>query len=165
MYSFCSLCAGKLQKKDGHLHCVKCPFVNYENPRPTVSGIIIFKNKILLTRRGREPYKGWWDFPGGFMDHGETPEETLKREIKEETGLKISIKKLIGIYPGLYPQKFDPVHILSIAYYAVAKTDKITPADDVEIGKWFPLNKLPQKIAFNNHPRILSDFRKNLETQ
>ena len=162
MYNFCSICAGKLTKKNGHLACVKCPFVNYQNPRPTVSGLIMYRDKILFTRRGRDPYKGWWDFPGGFMDWGEHPEETLRREIKEETGLEILVKRIVGIYPGYYPAAFDPVHILSIAYYAVAKTNKITPADDAEEGRWFPLSKLPKRIAFNNHKRILFDFKKVL---
>ena len=97
-YKYCSICGSPLlQRKDKNLACKKCAFVNYRNPRPTVSGLIFWRGKLLLTKRLGPPLKGWWDLPGGFIDRGEDPRQALLREIKEETGLDITIKKLFGI--------------------------------------------------------------------
>lgn len=164
-YRFCSICGGPIQKKGIHLACTNCPFVNYQNPRPTVSGILLYNGKLLLTRRGRDPFKGAWDFPGGFMEQNETPEEAIRREMKEETGLDVSVVKLVGIYPGFYPLKFDPVALLSIVYLLRSPHDRVVARDDVEEGKWFSLHRLPRRIAFNNHVRILRDVTRVLKSQ
>lgn len=160
-YQYCSICGGPLvQKKNGNLTCRKCSFVNYRNPRPTVTGLIFYGGKLLLTKRARIPFEGWWDLPGGFMNRGEYPETALIREIKEETGLDIKIKKLFGIYPGTYPSSFDPFHIISIVYIAKANNGKLDAHDDVKESRWFDLEKLPVHIAFDSNQVILKDFLK-----
>lgn len=157
---FCFLCGILLKKNGAYLACSACPFIHYDNPRPTVSGVILRGGKILLTKRGREPFKGWWDFPGGFMEKGETPEEAIRREIKEETGLTVKAEKLLGIYPGVYPQEFNPVPILTVVYLLSSKSGVVRPMDDVEEGRWFSVSDLPKKIAFNNAPKILRALKK-----
>ncbi|MDP3710345.1 MAG: NUDIX hydrolase [bacterium] len=158
-YKYCSLCGNTLrQRKDGRLACTKCDFVNYQNPRPTVTVVVLHNNKLLLTKRAREPFQDWWDLPGGFIEKGERPEEAACRELWEETRLKIKIKSLFGIYPGVYPSKKEPFSVLSIVYIAECKTANLKALDDVAEGKWFEKEKIPTKIAFDSNQKVIKEF-------
>src|SRR3989344_3552199 len=160
-YRFCSICGGRLKnRKDGNLSCQKCDFVNYRNPRPTATGIVLCKNKLLLTKRAGNPFKGWWDFPGGFIDRGKKAEKTLVRELKEETGLKIKIKKFFGTYSGTYPSKLDPFFVLTVVFIADSNQEKLEANDDVSASQWFAKKHLPKKIAFDSNQKIIKDFLK-----
>lgn len=69
-----------------------------------VSAAIIMKdNKIFVTQRGYGEFKDWWEFPGGKIEEGETPEECLKREIKEELEADININKYLCTVEYDYP--------------------------------------------------------------
>lgn len=69
-----------------------------------VSAAIIMKdNKIFVTQRGYGEFKDWWEFPGGKIEEGETPEECLKREIKEELKADINIDKYLCTVEYDYP--------------------------------------------------------------
>lgn len=69
-----------------------------------VSAAIIMKdNKIFVTQRGYGGFKDWWEFPGGKIEEGETPEECLKREIKEELEADININKYLCTVEYDYP--------------------------------------------------------------
>jgi len=158
-YRFCSLCGHRLRAhSDGTLRCTSCSFVNYRNARPTATCLVLYRNKLLLTRRKGRPFKGWWDLPGGFIDHGDTPEDTAKRELLEETGLHISIERLFGIYPGTYPLKTDPFMVLSIAYLARSTVGKLEALDDVSESRWFAKREIPKHIAFDSNKKIIKDF-------
>ena len=161
IYRFCSICGKKLKKRqDGHLACTSCQFVNYQNPRPTATALVLYKNKLLLTKRGRTPFKGWWDLPGGFVDRGEHPTKTAVRELKEETGLHIKLKKVFGIYTGTYPHKTEPFNIVTVVYLANSPSRSLEALDDVVDSKWFDRNSLPKKIAFDSNQKIVKDFLK-----
>ena len=62
-----------------------------KHPVPAVGAIILKDDKILLVKRGAEPGIGKWSIPGGSMEFGETMEEAVKREVKEETGLDVEV--------------------------------------------------------------------------
>ena len=158
------MCGGKLRAKNGNLNCVSCSFVNYRNARPTVTAIILHKNKILLTKRNNLPFLGWWDLPGGFVDRGESPKNAIAREMREELGMAIKIKKLLGIYPGIYPSSIEPFHILSVVYMVepLTKEKEIGVMDKKELKgfKWFEKKELPSRIAFDSNQNVIRDFKK-----
>jgi len=160
MYKYCSICGAKLKKKNGNLACEKCGFINYRNPRPTASGLVLYKNKILLTKRAVPPLKGWWDLPGGFVDRGETAEQALKRELKEETGLNVSELKFFGTYKGIYPSSFDPFHVLSVIFLVKSKKGELQALSDVKESRWFAKHEMPKKIAFDSNQEVIKDFLK-----
>lgn len=159
-YKFCSICGARLKIAGKNLACTKCSFVNYRNARPTVTAIILHKNRILLTKKNHPPFKGWWDLFGAFIDRGESPDEALKRELTEEVGLKIKSKKFFGIYLGTYPSSFDPFYILSVVYIVRPQSGKIGIFDKKELAdaRWFAKKELPSKIAFDSNQKVLKDF-------
>ena len=83
-----------------------CQFTAYKNAAAAVAAIIELNNdKIIMTRRGKEPGKGKLDLPGGFVDANETLEKSLEREVREELGLQIRDLSYLGSFPNMYPYK------------------------------------------------------------
>ena len=62
---------------------MECELCAFNNPKGTATAVIIRDGKLLLLKRNEEPYKNQWDLPGAYMEAGETPEGTLRRELKE----------------------------------------------------------------------------------
>ena len=130
----------------------------YEYPRPmlTADCMVTRGGKVLLVRRGNEPFKGCWVLPGGFMEMDETIEHCAVRELQEETGLQVveSDLKLIGIYstPGRDPRG----RTVTAAYAVQVPSDALAQAgDDAAEVCWWPLNNLPP-LAFD-HQDIIAD--------
>lgn len=102
------------------------------------------------------PRRGAWDIPGGFVEAGERPEQAARREVKEETGVDVRLRRLLGIFPGVYGPGRAPT--LNIYYIGHLKSGARTPVpkDDVAELAWFPLDRLPARIAFANNRRALA---------
>lgn len=136
----------------------------YKYPRPAVTADIVVitkesNSRILLIQRANEPYKGYWAFPGGFMEMNETTEQCAIRELKEETGLDLREMKQIGCYSGV---DRDPRgRTITVAYLAsIDEPQDVQGLDDAANAEWFFINDLP-KIAFD-HEIIMSDIIKQL---
>ena len=85
----------------------------------TVSGAIIFrtnpetnKKEIFATQRGYGEYKGWWEIPGGKIEQGETPEECIVREIREELATEVRAEKVLGVVDYDYPNFHLTMHCI-----------------------------------------------------
>ena len=132
---------------------------SYHYPRPavTVDAILISpQNSVLLIERGREPFKGKWALPGGFIEMDEELEIACRRELEEETGLRVGELKQFRAYGGV---NRDPRHrTISVIFYAFVELELIaTAGDDAAKTKWFPLDQL-QGLAFD-HQLILEEFK------
>ncbi len=75
-----------------------------------VAAIIKKGDRVFATQRGYGEWKDWWEFPGGKMEPGETPEEALKREIREELDAEISVDKFLETIDYDYPQFHLTMH-------------------------------------------------------
>lgn len=166
-YRFCPVCGGGLEQRippgDEHerLVCSVCGFVFYQNSKPCASAIVVRDGKVLLARRAIEPFKGWWDLPGGFLELGEHPEAGMVRELLEETGLTVRPAELLGIYMDWYGDSEEAS--LTLTYLAEIVSGVPKPASDVAELAWFGPNELPQQIAFAyNNRQALDDWRKRL---
>ncbi len=115
---------------------------------------------LLLVRRAAEPFKDYWDIPGGFIEPLEHPEACARREVMEETGLEIRIKKLLGVYPDTYGN--EPRATLNFYFVAEAVGGTEQAASDATALCWFRLDELPDRIAFFHARRVLDDLRENL---
>lgn len=74
------------------------------------AAIIIKDGKVFATRRGYGEWKGWWEFPGGKIEPGESPQEALKREIREELNAEIEVGKLLETIEWDYPSFHLTMH-------------------------------------------------------
>lgn len=134
----------------------------YQYPRPAVTtDAILFsaQNTVLLIERGREPFKGKWALPGGFIDMNEELVAACRRELEEETGISLTELKQFKAFGGV---DRDPRHrTISVLFYAFLK-EEVQPiaGDDASKACWFPINKLPE-LAFD-HAQILKEFKSEI---
>jgi len=125
----------------------------YKYPRPAVTtDCVVFgfdghKLKTLLIERGNEPYKGYWAFPGGFLNMDETAEQGALRELMEETGLKLQHIKEFGTFTEVNRDPRD--RVISIAFYALTKESDVQGGDDAAKAKWFAIDEVP-RLAFDH---------------
>ncbi|NSW45574.1 MAG: NUDIX hydrolase [Bacteroidales bacterium] len=139
----------------------------YEYPRPAVATDIVLiahqklETNVLLIKRKNNPYKGMWAFPGGFMDMNEFLIDTARRELYEETGIKINELIFFGIYDD--PNRDPRGRTIGIVYYALLnKTIPTQSGDDALQAQWFSIDNLPP-LAFD-HPKIWQDIQHKILT-
>ena len=102
--SYCPRCATAMVSADDHgtvrPTCPKCGYVWYRNPVPAAGVVLVENGRVLLVKRRWDPRAGSWCLPAGFMEAGETPEQTAVRELEEETGVIAQLTGLFGVYAG-----------------------------------------------------------------
>ena len=131
----------------------------YEHPRPAVTvDIAIFypatedNIEVLLIKRAREPFKGQWALPGGFVDKDESLERAASRELEEETGIRRIRLEQFGAFGD--PNRDPRGHTVSIGFTArVKKYGTLKADDDAEDARWHSINSLP-RLAFD-HKKII----------
>lgn len=107
-----------------------------------------------------EPFRGYWDVPGGFIDNGEDPVTALKREMTEELGVSVHVESLFTAEADTYPAHGVPAeasNTLCLYYICsfIEASPKLIPEDDIVAYGWFPLDKLPEDIAFDANRRAI----------
>lgn len=121
------------------------------NFRVSVNALIFEADRILLALRRDID---WWNLPGGGMEIGETVEEAVYREAREETGLEVAIDRLVGVYSK--PQKQEVV----LTFLGHITGGAITATEESRECRFFPLNALPENILPKHRQRI-EDARLN----
>lgn len=130
---------------------------SYKYPHPAVTtDCVIFgfdgaKLKVLLIKRGIEPYKGKWAFPGGFVKMDESCEDGVRRELQEETGMTGAYVEQFHTFSE--PNRDPRERVITVAYYALVRLQEVHAGDDAADAQWFDLDNVPQ-LAFD-HERIL----------
>lgn len=129
-----------------------------QNIAVTVDAVIFYRKVnslyVLLIKRKNEPFLDQWALPGGFLEENEPMEEGAKRELEEETGLKLKKLQQVGAFgtPGRDPRG----RTISIAFVGLIDAEpKLKANDDALEVKWFNLNDLPD-LAFD-HRGIISE--------
>ncbi len=167
VFRFCPNCRGKLEATKEYKQCANCGKHYFFNGIPTVTIVIInSKQEVLLTKRAREPFKGWWDLPGGFVDEGETLEDAVIRELKEETGLAALNPQYLGSYTEDYHYR-DEIHAVVASVFKAEIDDnaQIKAADDVSDYKFVKLKDVDiESIAFDNQRAYLKILFPSLAT-
>ena len=128
-----------------------------------VAGIIRKENLVFATQRGYGDYKDWWEFPGGKIEEGETPEEALIREIREELDTEIEVDSFLTTVEYDYPE----FHLSMDCFLCHIKKGELTlleheaarwlPADDLKQVDWLPADVLVteaiERGSFGGRPK------------
>jgi 8-oxo-dGTP diphosphatase len=125
----------------------------HRNPALTVDAVVVKNKKILLIKRKREPYRGHYALPGGFVEYGETVEAALRREVLEETGLVVKIQSLVGVYSN--PHRDPRGHVVSVVFAAGIIAGTLAAGSDARDAILWNIDELPP-LAFD-HAQIISD--------
>lgn len=128
----------------------------HRNPALTVDCVVFDADgRLLLVRRGREPFRGRHALPGGFVDYGERVEDAAARELREETGISARPARLIGVYSA--PDRDPRGHVVSIAFLFRLPADAPAPrGGDDAAGAEFRADWRDLELAFD-HADILRD--------
>jgi len=132
--------------------CPECG--RFDNRGISVDAVIVKKKKVLLIKRGVNPFKDYWATPGGYVGWDETVEDAVRREVKEETSLDVIRINLIGVYSS---PKRHPKQVINIAYFVKVKGSEKKGDDATEL-KWFKLRSLPEDMAFDHKQNIMDSL-------
>ncbi|SFF63440.1 ADP-ribose pyrophosphatase YjhB, NUDIX family [Planifilum fulgidum] len=165
---FCPRCGHRLSLEDLHipnqpqLLCHHCHFIFYLDPKLAVTAVVFNKNKnkVLLLQRNEDPGKGLWAFPGGYVERGQDPFETIKNEVREETGLVVEVGEIIGTF------SFPEDGLIQLAYEAIADREEVHVNLESKKGRFFAFDEIPwDELAFSTTEELLCSYVKkaNLE--
>ncbi len=114
------------------------------HPIPGVAAVIVKDGKVLLTKRGNEPSKGKWGIPGGVVELGESVEEAVVREVKEETGVDCRPLKRLTVFDSIRRDPDGRVHWHYVLHEFLCEYLGGEPraGDDASEVRWIPLEDL-----------------------
>ena len=140
-YRYCPLCGlplktGLVDGKERKACGAECGYVQWDNPVPVVAGIVVYRERVIIARNSGWPEK-MFGLITGFLEKGETPEDGICREVKEELGLESSIRELVGLYP------FDKMNQLLIVYCVDASGTVLLGEELAEIRELEPAKLRP----------------------
>jgi ADP-ribose pyrophosphatase YjhB (NUDIX family) len=135
------------------ISCPHCGYGAYYNPKPVAAAIPVTPDdRIILLRRGFDPGKDLWTFPGGFVDLGETVEAAARREAREEIEADIQLGDLVGVYSR------DDERVVLIVFAARTADTPRTTDEAVEVRAFAPAEIPWEELAFWSTANALKDF-------
>ncbi|MCI4330061.1 MAG: NUDIX hydrolase [Thermoplasmata archaeon] len=116
-------------------------------PKLAVDAVWLQRGRLLLVRRGRPPFRGFWALPGGYVEPDESVEAAVARELREETGLVARPVELLGVYsrPGRDPRGPNA----SVVFRMTGRAGPPKGGDDAAESAWWPVERLPE-LAFDH---------------
>ncbi|MCA9384006.1 NUDIX domain-containing protein [Candidatus Dojkabacteria bacterium] len=167
LYHYCSVCGSDAVNDSSKLSCTNgdCATVIYLNPSPSVQVFLINRsNQILIVKRAKDPMKGLYDLPGGFVDGDESFESALSREVHEELGISDQLEyKYLCSAPDKYYYKGINLDVVVVTFIARVSDIVIEKIDKNEISdiKWIDIDKVEiDTLAFENSRYALTQLKK-----
>ena len=157
-FNFCPRCGAAVNHEEryGKVRpvCPQCGWIHFVDPKVAAAVLIEQEGRVLLVRRGNEPFRGLWTLPAGFINGGEDPAEAAARECLEETGLNVRVIRVLDIIAGReHPRGADFI----IVYQAEVIDGELKPDDDADAVEWFGRENLPV-LAFRATQKVLESF-------
>lgn len=158
-FTFCPNCGTSRPDHSSPFRCEKCEYANYFGPVMAVGALVENTDgQLLLVRRARDPGKGKWGLPGGFVDQGESAEQATAREILEETGLVIRSFDYMYSAPNWYDYQGFISPVVDLFFRCTVETnDGIQLAEDeLEHAEWaIPADSHLDNMAFESNREAL----------
>jgi 8-oxo-dGTP diphosphatase len=149
----CPSC-GSVLAADPPITCETCGAQIWADAKPCACALVTKEDgQLLLIKRASEPWKGYWDIPGGFCNPSEHPIAAAERETLEETGLSVRVTSFVGIWLARYDDPATdklPKETMDIFYEADLVGSERADPDPAEVKelRWFSSEELPSNIAF-----------------
>jgi ADP-ribose pyrophosphatase YjhB (NUDIX family) len=158
-WKFCPKCTKPLTttKVEGR-DKVACPdghFVFHDNPLPVVAALVVTETGVVLVQRSDEYFYGRWCLPRGFIETDEKPKQAVAREIREETGFHVWLKRIL-CFTNPSPENY-PLNQVTTTYLAVVRGGELQAGSDALDAKIFPWDQLPD-ICFDNDRQIIAEW-------
>ena len=164
IYAYCPACGAKREQYEPvrPFRCHACGHTTFFGPVSAVGGIVTNdEGKVLLLRRANDPGRGKLGMPGGFVDHGESAEAALRREMLEEVGLTIRSMRYLVSGANSYKYRGVTIPVLDLFYVADVESGDIRTEDgEVSSWQWTELNDtVLDQMAFESNRRALEHYR------
>lgn len=166
-FRFCPRCgaANLVQKSPRFFACDACEFGFYLNSASAAGAIVTDEGgRILLIRRAKEPGKGQFALPGGFVDEGESAEDAVRREVQEEVGLNVTALRFLCSFPNSYQFRGSVYAVLDL-FFVCEVASLETRGDDAEVSAilWLAPQEIDlSEVAFPSVRRALELYRNSL---
>lgn len=151
LFRHCPKCAASVQAGKNTLECSACGLSYFFNPTVAAAAYIFDADRrALFIRRAKEPAKGLLAIPGGFLDIGESAEDGLRREVREEVGIEIAGVEFLCSCPNEYPYRGVTYPVCDLIFTASAvKAEKAHPKSEVAGLEWRAVEEVSEdELAF-----------------
>jgi 8-oxo-dGTP diphosphatase len=153
---FCPNCATPLDTKQleqrARRFCPKCGYVHYQQLKVGVGAYIEKDGRLLLLQRTHNPFAGYWNLPAGYVEADESPERAIIREVAEETGLQVEVKKLLDVFFFSDDPRGNGILIV---YECTQAGGDLSESSEAVLPTYFPSDAIPGELAGGGHGQAI----------